>query len=676
MKTKILLLVILFKMFLCACDNDSINSEVTTKKNSVSTTINSNNGLDNTTSTTIITEESTSTTINSEDTTSTTIIENESVFKLTLDSQEATIAGTTAIYLKYNTGLYLERICETKINSSTSGIECPKKIGYSFLGYNTEINGNGQSVFSEKGLLDIDVGYEDFQSAPATLYAIWKPQTYTITYNDMNGKSFSGEHSENYPTVHTYNTVTKLVSPSQDYRTFVGWYDTPACNGDSLTELKATEYTYNITLYAKWSDVYSCYIEDLVSLLEVLSTSDEPYKIRMLDNNPSISVISSILKSFSDIFVDLDLSICGDLTTIKSSAFRDCVNLTGIQLPDNLTTIGFGAFDGCNSLESITIPFVGYDCYERKYKRYSPEATQYYFGIIFGTNEYPGSIKTIGISYLPTPVSPLEYDYYYIPTSLKTVRITSGSRIYDYAFRFCSGLTSVIISDSVTSIGDYAFQSCSGLTSIDIPDSVTVIGSRAFHNCTGLTSVTIPDSVTSLGEGAFLDSCLTSVTIGSGVTSIGSDAFITSYYDSTHDLLKVKYCGTLEQWCKIDCGFCPFCYFLLYIDGLLVTDIIIPNAIYEIKQSAFRDCRSLIDVVIHDNIISIGDYAFYDCELDSVTVRAIVPPSLGTDVFYIYGDNGKVKTPCKIYVPAASVEAYKSADGWSEYASQIYAIED
>ena len=67
---------------------------------------------------------------------------------------------------------------------------------------------------------------------------------------------------------------------------------------------------------------------------------------------------------------------------------------------------------------------------------------------------------------------------------------------------------------------------CSGLTSVTIPNSVTSIGNHAFRYCFGLTSVTIPNSVTSIGDEAFYDcSGLTSVTIGSGVTSIGNNAF-------------------------------------------------------------------------------------------------------------------------------------------------------
>ena len=73
-----------------------------------------------------------------------------------------------------------------------------------------------------------------------------------------------------------------------------------------------------------------------------------------------------------------------------------------------------------------------------------------------------------------------------IPETYKGLPVTM---IGDYAFYYCSSLTSVEIPDSVTTIDRGAFRECYGLTSVEIPDSVTTIGDYAFYNCSGLTSV-------------------------------------------------------------------------------------------------------------------------------------------------------------------------------------------
>ena len=147
----------------------------------------------------------------------------------------------------------------------------------------------------------------------------------------------------------------------------------------------------------------------------------------------------------------------------------------------------------------------------------------------------------------------------------------SVTSIGKYAFRDCSGLTSVTIPNSVTAIGEYAFYGCSGLTSVTIPNSVTSIGSSAFSGCSGLTSVTIPNSVTSIGYRAFRDcSGLTSVTIPNSVTSIGDYAF----------------CGC---------------------SGL--TSVTIPNSVTSIGDYAFCGCSGLHSLTIGSGVLSIGNYA-------------------------------------------------------------------
>ena len=211
-------------------------------------------------------------------------------------------------------------------------------------------------------------------------------------------------------------------------------------------------------------------------------------------------------------------------------------------------------------------------------------------------------------------------EYHLISLSNYTV-VDSGS------FSYCSGLTSVTIGNDVTSISDNAFRDCSGLTSIIIPDSVTSIGDNAFFGCSGLTSVTIPNSVTGMGYQAFHNcSDLTSITIPDSVISISYAAF---------------------SGCS----------------GL--TSVTIGNSVRNIGSSAFSGCSGLTSVTIPDSVTFMGDYAFDGCSgLKNIKISAINPPTLGSDAF--------AETSLeKIIVPKSSIDAYKSADGWSTYADKI-----
>ena len=110
-------------------------------------------------------------------------------------------------------------------------------------------------------------------------------------------------------------------------------------------------------------------------------------------------------------------------------------------------------------------------------------------------------------------------------SGLKSITIPNSVTSIEGVFKKCSGLTSVTIPNSVTNIAG-AFYGCSGLTSVTIPNSLTTIGGYAFYGCSRITSITIPKSVTSIGNHAFFRcSSLTSITIPSSVTWIGDYAF-------------------------------------------------------------------------------------------------------------------------------------------------------
>ena len=222
-------------------------------------------------------------------------------------------------------------------------------------------------------------------------------------------------------------------------------------------------------------------------------------------------------------------------------------------------------------------------------------------------------------------------------------------------------VTNLVIPDGVTSIGSYAFFSCRSLTSIEIPNSVTSIGSDAFRGCDGLTSITIPNSVTSIGNRAFAY-CdgLTNVTIGNSVTSIGWGAF----YGCTG--LTSVHISDLSAWCNIEFGrndANPFYYAKnLYLNGELLTDLVIPDGVTKIKSWVFYNCSGLTSVTIPNSVTSIEDYAFYDCSgLKEIYVKATTPPTAG---YYMFTN---IYTTATLYVPVGSKDAYAAANGWSEF---------
>ena len=107
-----------------------------------------------------------------------------------------------------------------------------------------------------------------------------------------------------------------------------------------------------------------------------------------------------------------------------------------------------------------------------------------------------------------------------IPSSVEHNNVTySVAYIGGCAFRGCSGLTSVTIPNSVTSIREFAFSGCSGLTSVSIPNSVTLIISGAFSGCNSLTSIKCLASIPpSIGNNSFQNisaTCTLTVPCGS-----------------------------------------------------------------------------------------------------------------------------------------------------------------
>lgn len=320
------------------------------------------------------------------------------------------------------------------------------------------------------------------------------------------------------------------------------------------------------------------------------------------------------------------INIPNQVTSIGDSAFWSCEGLTSITLPNQITHIGNSTFRYCESLASIAIP--------NSVKSIGDEAFYYCTGL--SSVSIGSGVASIG-----------EY-VFWMCENLSSIVVDSENAVYDSRDN-CNaiiekatntlvlGCSATIIPNSVASIGNYAFLYCVNLTSVAIPDGVKSIGEGAFSDCENLTSVTIPSSVTGIGEYAF-GGCyrLTSVTIPNSVTSIGEEAF---YY-----VLNVIYGGnaTGAPWGALNLNG--------YVDGYLIYDsaakehllacsraakgeIIIPNSVTSIGNSAFHDCYDITSVTIGSNVTSIGDEAFEYCgNLSSIVIPSSVE-NIGDEAF-------------------------------------------
>lgn len=247
------------------------------------------------------------------------------------------------------------------------------------------------------------------------------------------------------------------------------------------------------------------------------------------------------------------------ITAINEFAFSGCTSLKSIVIPDFITQIGNGAFKGCSSLEKITLPFIGE----------SKDATGYksMFGFIFGyTNGY-GANKITNATY-----QCVEGDYwyhYYIPKSLTSIILSDAiTSIGEGVFYNCKNIVDIKLGSDVTEIGECAFEYCSNLKTITIPAGVKVISMQSFANCgletvifaegsvcesidwngfracKKLTTIALPTTVTNIGQYAFYEcTSLIDFIIPENVTNIGSNAFALSGIKTIHIPKSVKYIG-------------------------------------------------------------------------------------------------------------------------------------
>ena len=240
-------------------------------------------------------------------------------------------------------------------------------------------------------------------------------------------------------------------------------------------------------------------------------------------------------------------------------------------LKEGVANIGFSAFEDCINMTSITIP-----------------KSVRYLGI--GSFENCSNLINIYISDIRLLVTQ--------STILKSNPM-DGNKLPKNLYLNGKLVKDLVITNDVTYIGDFAFRYCDSLESVVIPEGVTQIGANSFAECSNLKSITIPSSLSYVGSFAFADS--------NNISELHiSD--LTAWLNLEFDV------GGANPLASSGGGD-------VYLNGKLVTDLIVPGDITTIKTMSFYGWDSLKSVTIQKGVTTIGVGALSNCNsLEKVTI--------------------------------------------------------
>lgn len=311
---------------------------------------------------------------------------------------------------------------------------------------------------------------------------------------------------------------------------------------------------------------------------------------------------------------------------------RSLVHLYNIVLPDNLKTIGDGAFYYQSLSGSLTIP-EGVITIE-----------PYAFGNcenLSGVLSLPSTLEFINTSAFQNCGFTCEL---LLPQNLKSID--------NEAFSGCSGFYgNLILPEGLSRIKNAVFSNCNHLTGdLIIPQNVKEIMYDAFSGCSGLNGrLTLPEGLRHIENSAF-KSCKFSgpLVLPSTLKFIGRESFSYNMFSG-----ELKLPASLQDLCSNAFEYCS------RISGTLE----IPENITAIMENTFGGCESIQKLILHSKIDVIKSDAFENCfGLESIVCNAVNPPYVESSAF-----NGVSKSNVVVEVPEASLAAYRTAPGWSDF---------
>ena len=467
----------------------------------------------------------------------------------------------------------------------------PTKIGYTFNGWNTKSNGSGTS-YNPGGLYSAN--------ATVTLYAQWKPNTYTVNYysNDASNQLITS-------TTHTYGVTRPLVANTYERSgyTFLGW-NTSRNSTSVKYEDKAnvTNLTSSnngvINLYAVWKE----------------NTYTVSYDANGGENAPS----SQSATAFSSVTLSSDIPVLEGKVFVGWSQNAD--SETAQYQPQDTFTLGssditlYAVWRDYAIIDSGTIPNydneIRWSLYENG-KLHIEGSGHMNIGYDFGSAPWYQHKDKIIMVEVTDGVESIGYAAFYNCGNLASIALPDSIKFIDaWAFSNCKSLTGNINLKNVTSIDVAAFSNCENIEEITLGQNLNYIGNTAFSSCYGLTEVYIPASVTKLGVRAF--------GYNKNIVKFDVSAENPNYASVNGVLFNKNMTELITYPCKKAGEYkIPETVSLIHDSAFMyatgITGIEIPSNISTIDYSTFYGCSNMKTVTLNYNIKTIKTDAFFNC---------------------------------------------------------------
>ena len=464
-------------------------------------------------------------------------------------------------------------------------------------------------------------------TASAAIFSVGSLYYRSTSSNEVSVYAFTGSGGLIIPDTINYDGVTYNVT-SIDEEAFRGNSEiTSVFIGDKMR--KISDYSFYQCENLENVVIGSDYEESVTNIGKGVFRDCSALTNVTLRNS-----VKSIGESvFSECYALKEVKIPNTISNIEKHAFYYCEGLTNVIIPNSVTCIESSAFSCCSGLSSIVIgnnvESIGTDAFHGCSQLHTIINTSNYISIVSGSSDFgkiayytygggkvinaQGGTTINGFVFSENDGTPVlaayigEESEVILPEEFNGMNYVIG----DYAFFRCFNVESVIIPNSVTNIGNYAFRECSKLENIQLGNNVKNIGEQAFYNCSKLTEITIPN----------------------GLVSIGGDAF---YGCSS---LNAVYINDLSAWCRLEFNTNSYANPLtlaknLYLEEEVVTNLVIPDNITEIKKYAFNNCSNLTSLKMGNGVTSIETCAFDGCSKLLKIELSDSLKKLGNFVFY------------------------------------------